>query len=724
MDFARRPARDRGAPSASAQLEAITGALDQAICTLDLDGRVVSLNPAGEDLLRCEESELEGELFLDKFKLHFGSRAQEQLAAERLSSLISAGESMHDVHSRLERHDGSTVSVACRLSPILEGDKPSGAILVFSVRNPPRVMEEEIHKLAAMVNATSDLVSLVDRNYVYQAVNRAYLKERNLTRRDVVGRTMVEVWGEHLLRTPARRALERSFAGEEVRYQASFEVTPSQGRHMDVTYYPFRDHTGEVSHVVITSHDITDLKKAEEALRVQLTFAQQVVSTMRQGLTVTNEEGLFEFVNPAFASMVGFSPEELIGMSPFELTPVDKHLHLEEAVDRRLSREASTYESQMIRRNGSRVDVLVTGAPRLDKGKVKGEIAVVTDLRERKRIESELTQARREAEAASEAKSEFLAKMSHEIRTPLNGIIGMIGLLLETSLDEEQREFASTILRSSEALVSIVNDILDFSKIEAGKLDIERIAFQPRQIVEEVAGLFSQPAAHKGVEIVAWIDVAVPSMVVGDPGRLRQVLTNLTGNALKFTSEGEVALTAWIEQQLEDEIELRFLVSDTGIGIEPQKKIRLFDSFFQADTSTTRRFGGSGLGLTISKQLAELMGGEIGVESEVDRGSRFWFTVRVGRASQDEELPATQESPFPGLKALVVDDSVTTRRVIKTYMSDWGVEVVTAEDGPRALRYLQRAQAEGRPFAIAVVDLQMPKMSGLELAMRSGTTSC
>ncbi len=325
-----------------------------------------------------------------------------------------------------------------------------------------------------------------------------------------------------------------------------------------------------------------------------------------------------------------------------------------------------------------------------------------------------------QAEKASAAKSEFLANMSHEMRTPLNGILGFAQLLVDDdSLNEEQRESVETIYNSGSALLDLINDILDFSKIEAGKMELEVIDFDLRSTLENVSHLLSQKAREKNIELNCLIDPDIPPYVHGDPTRLRQVLLNLLGNAVKFTEKGEVALEARLEKKIKDTALIHFEVRDTGVGIPQDRLDSIFDSFTQADGSTTRKYGGTGLGLAISQRLVELMGGKIKAESIQGKGSRFYFTLKMKIAPAPAETVQTVDpGKLSGLSVLIVDDNATNRSFLMRMLSNWKMKTAEAESGPQALEMLKKADREGNPFRMVIIDGCMPEMDGFELAQR------
>jgi PAS domain S-box-containing protein len=429
-----------------------------------------------------------------------------------------------------------------------------------------------------------------------------------------------------------------------------------------------------------------------------------------------DRDGRITRINHAGERLLGYRAEELLGRPVWELV-VEKVS--QEAVRRKLSgvMPLTSYERTFIRKDGTLILAQVDDRLIYDVGgAVTGIRTTLQDITERKRMEAELEQARDAALESARLKSEFLANMSHEIRTPMNGIIGMTGLLLDTELDAEQRDFAEAIRASGDSLLTIINDILDFSKIEAGKLQFETLDFDLLQPVEETVELLAERAREKGIELASLVHSDIPTELRGDPGRLRQVLTNLVGNAIKFTEHGEVFVRAEKVSENDDEVYVRFTVADTGIGIDKAAGRHLFQAFTQADGSTTRRYGGTGLGLAISKQLVELMGGRIGFTSHLGKGTTFWFTAKFVRQPADAVRPPARIPSLDRLRVLTVDDNATNRKILSHQLASWGVVHAEADSGARALELLRAAARRGEPYDLAVLDLMMPRMDGLELA--------
>ncbi|MGH2889357.1 MAG: response regulator, partial [Solirubrobacteraceae bacterium] len=369
------------------------------------------------------------------------------------------------------------------------------------------------------------------------------------------------------------------------------------------------------------------------------------------------------------------------------------------------------YETTRLTKDGERVDVSISVSPLYGAdGSAVGASVVARDVSQRKQMEDDLRASRERALETSRLKSEFVANMSHEIRTPLNGVVSMAELLLDTELSTEQREYAQVAMTSAEALMRVISDILDFSKIEAGKLDIVAEDFALRQAIDEVLEIVGARAVERGLTLDAVVDPDVAEMVRTDGSRVRQVLLNLLSNAVKFTSEGRVTVSVGIDGAGR----MRFEVADTGIGIAPERLDDLFQPFSQGDATTTRRYGGTGLGLCISKQLVELMGGEIGCDSAPGEGARFWFTLPHEPGTGPESKPGGAD--LTGTRVLVVDHVASERRALEECLASWGISPDSALDGPAALRLLRRAAQTGRPYEAALIELHLPGMGGLELA--------
>ena len=455
-----------------------------------------------------------------------------------------------------------------------------------------------------------------------------------------------------------------------------------------------------------------ELMKSEEKHRT-------ILENIEDGYYEVDLAGNLTFFNDATCRITGYSGDELMGMNNREYT--------EEKNASKLYREYNKiYETgiptkrldwEIVKKDGTTGSLetsisLITGSG----GQPIGFRGIIRDVAERKELERAILKKKNSAEEATKAKSQFLANMSHEIRTPLNGIIGMAELALDTELDDNQKNIFQTINAEAGALQDVINDILDFSKIEAGKFRIENIPFDLRVTVEDVANSFAHRAEQKGLNYISFLPPNVPPRLIGDPARLRQIMVNLIGNALKFTHKGELYFKGEFIEELEDRVKIRFSIKDTGIGIPKDRQSTIFESFTQADGSTTRKHGGTGLGTTISKQLAEMMGGEIGFESEEGKGSTFWFTALFGKREGNEQIPATPdlvtgysvaEDYQKEIRILLVEDYPTNQQVAMRHLSRAGYQVDLAEDGSQAVKAYKR-----KNYNLIFMDIQMPIMDG------------
>jgi PAS domain S-box-containing protein len=462
--------------------------------------------------------------------------------------------------------------------------------------------------------------------------------------------------------------------------------------------------------------DISVRKRAEEKVRLQATALESAANA----IVITDSKGTIQWVNRAFTVLTGYSLEEVVGQNP-RILRSGKH---DEAFYKNLwdtIRAGKNWTGEIINRkkNGELYVDLMTIAPvRSAGGEITNFVAIKQDATERKRMEADMMRAKELAESANRAKSEFLANMSHELRTPLNGMLGMTELALDTELTAEQREFLSMAKASADSLLGLIDDILDFSKIEAGKLKFESIEFDLRGSLETTLKTLAPRAHEKGLELNFQIGPEAPEIVVGDPSRLRQVLVNLVGNAIKFTEQGEVTVEVAVDGAEAGDTLLRFSVTDTGIGIPVDRQERIFGAFVQGDGSTTRRHGGSGLGLTVSRRLVEMFGGRLWLQSEAGKGSTFHFTARFGLGRPREGVVPLAAAKLEGMSALVVDDNRTNRRILEQLLTSWRLKPILAEEARNALRLLKQAAEAGTPYALVLVDSIMPEVDGFTLVQQ------
>jgi two-component system sensor histidine kinase/response regulator len=456
-------------------------------------------------------------------------------------------------------------------------------------------------------------------------------------------------------------------------------------------------------------------KRTQEVER-QRDYVRNTLDSMMEALFSTGPSGVIQSTNKAATLITGYDGTELTGryldtlfLSSDESKPVDQWIH-----DLRNHGQVAQEERWLLTKTGERVPVLFSASALQHDTRQKepGMVCLVLDITKRKQFEKELASARDEALEANQLKSEFLATMSHEIRTPLNGILGLTSLLQDTELNEEQTEYVTSANLCGQSLLKIINDVLDFSKIEAGHMAIDTVDFNLLRVVEDVAEMLASKALDKGYELVCSVNRDVPRWVQGDAGRLRQILTNLIGNAVKFTDEGVVMVHVTIEEEMPDAYSIRFEIKDTGIGISKEALTKLFESFSQADGSTTRQYGGTGLGLAISKSLCELMGGNIGAESIHGKGSVFWFTALLRKAQDEARRIDLSLSPFAGSGVLVVGTDHALRNALREKLEGWGMLVHEAQSAIEANVLLSDAKTRGEHYDISLVDINTPSSHG------------
>ena len=465
------------------------------------------------------------------------------------------------------------------------------------------------------------------------------------------------------------------------------------------------------------AQDITERKQAEK----MRAFLASIVESSDDSIIGTDLNGRILSWNQGAERLFGYTAEEALSKHITLLFPASHRADYLKSLDKvRHQEHIERFESVRVGKNGIVIDVSVILSPIRDtSGRLQGVSAIYRDITASKRADAELLRAKEAAEAASRAKSTFLATMSHEIRTPMNGILGMTELVLDSELNAEQRSNLELVHLSAESLLTVINDILDFSKIEAGKLDFESISFDLRDRLGEIMQTLGFRAHQKGLELIYDVHPDVPAALSGDPGRLRQILVNLVGNAIKFTEQGQILVNVALQSKDSDTVNAHFSVRDTGVGIPAEHHDKIFEPFSQADQSMTRKFGGTGLGLTICSRLVEMMGGRIWVESQPGQGSTFHFTANLGVPTLvSEQARPLHPAMLRDLPVLIVDDNFTNRQVLAGIVTQWGMLPTVVEGGRAALLALQGAKDAGRPFPLVLLDCQMPEIDGFTLAQQ------
>jgi len=557
--------------------------------------------------------------------------------------------------------------------------------------------------------------------------NRALTSATGYAKREIVGRDVFDLY--HPDDLEHARQVSREFVKNGKVHDVELPLRHRDGHGIDVSIslsVGARHSDGRIAESILILRDISLRKAGEAALKASEARYQDLYhNAPDMFVSLDCVSNRIVQCNLTLVRETGLARDRLVGRPVFELFAAESHEVLRDALERvDEAQDVRDVELRLLRPSRAPVDVSMNVAAITDEQGQTYHRMTLRDITARKRAEDallrsavELKQAKEVAETANRAKSEFLANVSHEVRTPLNGVIGTAELLGYTDLTSVQRDHVHVIGESAEALLAILNDILDFSKIEAGMLDIERRVLHLRDHLGNVLKSLASRGRGKDLELVSDVSPDVPDTLLGDPDRLRQVLSNLVGNAIKFTERGEIVLRVRQQESTDEDVTLCFEVLDTGIGVPPDKQEVIFQEFVQADASTTRRYGGTGLGLAIASRLVGAMGGRISVSSEVGRGSTFGFTIRLGLGTVAEAEPASHPGALDGLRTLVVDDNATNRRILAEMAQSWGLRVHTAPSVASALDHLKRAVHHGEPVRLVLSDVQMPDADGFDLAV-------
>ncbi|MCC7300763.1 MAG: PAS domain-containing protein [Verrucomicrobia bacterium] len=721
----------------AALLNVIFDNLPDHIYYMDRQSRILGANPAC-----CAYHNLSTEEMIGKTELDFHPDALGRKLYASEQKLMDDGKIVREQEKHVQKN-GDIIYLESVKTPLRT---PSGRIIGLAglsrdVTAQVRAQEEiirakqEAEKSAALVNAVfeniPDMLYFKDRDLRVITGNSAFVKGTGASSiDDLIGKTAYDFLPQNIAKElidEERELIEKGMGTIHTRKQ----FTQQDGQ---VVYYEFikrliKDQSGKIIGLVGSSREVTQQVENEERLIAAKQRAEQGAAVIKA--IFDNLEDHFYYKdrnskvlggNKAWVEAHGAkSLDELIGKTDLDFIPAPLGQQLYDNEQKQIADGKITrIRERHVQKDGKVVYVESVKSPmRNNQGEVIGLAGISRDVTRQVENEKVLIEAQQEAEAANKAKSAFLAMMSHEIRTPMNGVIGAASLLLGTELSTQQEEFVRTIEISGENLLTITNDILDYSKIEAGKIELEKTPFNLRECIEDAFDLFIQLAAKKNVELLYYVDPDVPKNLIGDTTRLRQILVNLMGNAIKFTENGEVHLKvhSLITDEQQRKCQLEFAVRDTGIGIADEHKDRLFEAFTQADSSSTRKYGGTGLGLTISRKLTELMGGKIWFESEAGKGSTFFFTVALPISDHEDKKATYLHLPIEtlrGKRALIVDDNETNRWLLSDQLAQWGMLSESFAEPEKALQHLNNGQV----YDIALIDYQMPGMNGGDLAKK------
>ncbi len=693
--------------ASEAQMRALFAAMSDVVIVYDRNGKYVSVAPTRSDLLIKPPEELIGKTLSDVFP---GEEAEKLLGT--IHTVLDTQKILQVEYSLSIA--GQLIWFSGTISPMQEDRVVWVARDITEKKWKEERLVAERNLLSTLIDNLPDYIFVKDVNSCLILDNIAHRRLLGATTlEEVVGKTDFDFFPTELA-APYIADEERIIRSGEPMINREEPVVDKDGhqRWLLTTKVPIHDQQGVITGIVGINRDITLQKQNEAETNRQKQYFESLVSNSPVAIVVLDNDEKIVTSNPAFEQLYGYKNTEIIGEKLDGLiTTKETRAEAADITQQVLSSSIHAI-SKRRRKDGSLVDVEIFGVPVVVNGERLGVLALYHDI-------SEIVRAQQEAEQANRSKSEFLANMSHEIRTPMNGVIGMLELTLDTALTSEQQDYLQTSLKSAEALLSLLNDILDFSKIEAGKLELEFINFNLRNLVEDVGYTLAKRAQDKGLELVCLVHPDIAHVLHGDAGRLRQILTNLVGNAIKFTHQGEIVIRAEAIDETSTHAKIHFSVQDTGIGIPKERLAAIFDRFTQADGSTTRKYGGTGLGLTISKQLVEAMNGTMGVKSESGLGSDFWFDINFEVISSEPliEINALlSTTDLRTVRILGVDDNQTNRIVLTKMVEGFGCRVDVAPSGARGLEMLHIAARDGNPYQIVLLDMQMPGMDGEQTA--------
>jgi PAS domain S-box-containing protein len=680
-------------------------------------GRILEANTAFQRLIGLQHDKILGRTTLE-LKL-WRSPDERKEAVERLR----AQGVLHDWEISVQTADGEMRQVLASGEVLKLNGQEQALIMMQDITQRVQTeaaLRQSQQKYHSLVQNANDLIYWADADGCFASFNPTAMRLTKYSESELLGKSYLD-----LVHPDYRRAAQRFYGRQFIRQIAdTYYEFPCQTKEGETIWFGQHVHLfvedGQVQGFQAVARDITERKLMEQALRLSEERFQTFMNNSPCVAFMKDEAGHYVYVNKPLEQRFNITSQGLYGKTDFEWLPGEVASIIRENDEEVLRTNRMIEVLETVPTAAGESYWLTFKFPITDTSGDRYIAGVGVDITERKLAEAEAIKARDVAVEASRLKSQFLANMSHEIRTPMNGVIGMTSLLLDTPLSEEQKDFVETVRTSADALLAIINDILDFSKIESGKMLLEDVNFDLHPLMESTLDLLAERAHAKDIELAAIIKPGIPTRLFGDAGRLRQILNNLIGNAIKFTPQGEVVVRVMPgETTSSDKTALiRFEVSDTGIGIDEQSQKNLFQPFTQADASTTRRYGGTGLGLVICRQLVQLMGGEIGIQSTLGEGSTFWFTVRLG-VQEGVATPDRASAPevnLRDLRVLVVDDNATNRKILREMLSSWQMSSTEVSNADRALLSLHRQKAQGQPFDVALLDMQMPDMDGVMLA--------